>query len=328
MNETKRRNGFVTAWLWLVIIVNLIFFVYNTVVLFGQSSVPEVLWGGLAAVVSLLTVLSAVLLLKWNKLGYLLFCVSTVIYSIVGIFVVQLSYHTVLINLLSILFWWLILQMRKNGKSAWGLLKNGVDYKHCRHIYQLLGILVAVVLICTLISVISFNAREEIPDPLPTPPVLIETDTLVGGSNKGVPTPKDTLPPLDSDKLKKTKEKGKKKEQQKVPYDNMSIEQLWQVVNGNSKDAEALYRLAKYYHKRDVKSDGRVAAFWRNTLIPEGDVQRCLPAEKRELTSVRFVFVMLARSYANMPVAADHGLKSDVAQMLENIRNDNPGYKY
>ena len=73
MNETKRRNGFVTAWLWLVIIVNLIFCVYNTVVLLGQSSVPEVLWGGLTAVVSLLTVLSAILLMKWNKFGYLLF---------------------------------------------------------------------------------------------------------------------------------------------------------------------------------------------------------------------------------------------------------------
>lgn len=312
MNETKRRNGFVTAWLWLVIIVNLIFCVYNTVVLLGQSSVPEVLWGGLTAVVSLLTVLSAILLMKWNKFGYLLFTASIVIHSIVGILWVQLPYHILLINLLPIVFWWLILQIRKDGKSAWSLLKNGLDYKHCRHIYQLFGVLVIIVMFCSIIYALTLEKSENI--------IIEPADPVMDYSQ--IDTTKT------SDKAKKTNKDDKQDTQQKLSYDTMSVEQLWDVLNDNTKDSEALYRLAKYYHKRDSKSDQRVVAFWKNTLIPEGDVQKCLPVDKRELTSVRFVFVMLARSYYNLPDSADMELRNNVIKMLDDIKKNNSGYKY
>lgn len=312
MNDTKRRNAVVTAWLWLVIIVNLFCYIYYIALLFKQSSVPEVLWAGFAAVTSLLTVLSAVLLMKWNKFGYMLFVISTTVYSIVGILGAQESYYTLLINLLPILFWWLILQIRKDGKSAWSMLKNGLDYKHCRHIYQLFGILAAVVVVCTLIPSFTLDKSGGKTDPVNPVSDDLQIDTLL----------------KSTDKDKKARKADEYDRQQKLSYDTMSVEQLWQVLNNNTKDSEALYRLAKYYDKRDSRSDQRVRAFWNNTLVPDGDVQNCLPVDKRELTSVRFVFVMLARSYSNLPDSADQEMRNDIIRRLEHIKKNNSGYKY
>lgn len=312
MNDTKRRHAVVTAWLWLVIIVNLFCYIYYIALLFKQSSVPEVLWAGFAAVTSLLTVLSAVLLMKWNKFGYMLFVISTTVYSIVGILGAQESYYTLLINLLPILFWWLILQIRKDGKSAWSMMKNGLDYKHCRHIYQLFGILAAVVVVCTLIPSFTLDKSGGKTDPVNPVSDDLQIDTLL----------------KSTDKDKKARKADEYDRQQKLSYDTMSVEQLWQVLNNNTKDSEALYRLAKYYDKRDSRSDQRVRAFWNNTLVPDGDVQNCLPVDKRELTSVRFVFVMLARSYSNLPDSADQEMRNDIIRRLEHIKKNNSGYKY
>jgi hypothetical protein len=61
---------------------------------------------------------------------------------------------TILTTAITILFaslvWFLILQVKKNGVSAWKLMTNGWDYKHCRHLYQLFMGLAVIFLLITV----------------------------------------------------------------------------------------------------------------------------------------------------------------------------------
>lgn len=326
MNKTKQRNRFVTAWLWLILAVNLITSICNIVLLFGKTSVEVVIWSGLGVIISIIAALSAALLLKWNKLGFILFTASTLIYSLIGQFYIWESILLTFINFIPILFLWLVLHLRKNGKSAWSLLKGGVDYRHCRHIYQLFSGLIAISIVCTLIASITVQ-KSEFEGPI-KPVTSVLDEKQVDTSKVDIDTEKqknDEPKPATNEKLKS---KDKHDSTPKLSYNGMSVDQLWRVLSENNKDAEALYRLAKYYHNRNIKSDPKVLAFWKNTLLPEGDVQKCLPSGKRELTSVRFVFVMLARSYANMPENPDPKLKEGVVNMLNSIQNKNSGYRY
>jgi len=60
---------------------------------------------------------------------------------------------TAISSLFGIIIWWAILQIKKNGKSAWSQLESGWDYKHCRHIYQIFSITAIVLFVLTLIAV-------------------------------------------------------------------------------------------------------------------------------------------------------------------------------
>lgn len=327
MNDTKQRNGFVTAWLWIVMAVNLFTAILNIAMLFGKSSVAEVIWNGVGVIVLMIAALSAALLLKWNKLGFTLFVTSTFIYSLIGQLYIWESILITLINFVPLVFLWIVLQIKKDRKSAWSLLKGGADYRHCRHIYQLFGGLIALSVVCTLIATLTID-KTNIDPKEPVNPVVDEMPIDSTEVDKDLKKHKDAEPVTGNDGKRKTKDKEKHDETPILLYDSMSVDQLWEVLNDNSKDAEALYHLAKYYHKRDAGSDSKVVKFWKMTLLPEGDVQRCLPSGKRELTSVRFVFVMLARSYANMPENADTALREDVVKMLDSIQNSYSGYRY
>lgn len=323
MNETKQRNRIVTAWLWIVMAVNLITAVCYIFTLFEQNYPADVIGVGSEVITMMLAALSAVLILKWNKLGFFLFVVSTLIFSLIDFFCVGETIVITLINVVTIIFLWFALHIKKEGKSLWNLMKSGIDYRHCRHIYQLFGAFMAIAVACTLIAALTINKHDEAEI---VPPILDETLEDSTKVDNGQTEPKDEEPISHNDGRRKSKDNGKQDETPKLLYDQMSVEQLWEVLKANNKDAEALYRLAKYYHKRDIASDPKVVDFWKMTLLPEGDVQRCLPSGKRELTSVRFVFVMLARSYANLPVDAD--LRNEVEGMLKDIQKNYSGYIY
>lgn len=325
MNETKQRNRIVTAWLWIVIAVNFITAACYIFTLFEQCSAADVIGVGSEVITMMLAALSAVLILKWNKLGFFLFVVTTLIFSLIDQFYVGETIVIALINVVTVIFLCFALQIKKDGRSAWSLMKKGVDYRHCRHIYQLFGGLIAIGVSCTLIAALTINKPDEAEI---VPPVLDETLEDSTKVDNGQTEPKDEEPISHNDGRRKSKDNGKKDETPKLLYDQMSVEQLWEVLKANNKDAEALYRLAKHYHKRDIASDPKVVDFWKMTLLPEGDVQRCLPSGKRELTSVRFVFVMLARSYAHMSEDVDPKLRQEVVEMLDSIMKNYSGYRY
>lgn len=152
MNEGKERHGCVNAWLWIVIIFNLGLGIYYAAMMFSAYTNTVSLGFGLLSILATLNVLGAILLMRWNKCGFYLFVVSSVLAALVNIGVLSLEPVVLISGLLAILFWWGILQIKKDGISAWSLLEDGWDYKHCRHLYQLFGFIIGILLILTVVA--------------------------------------------------------------------------------------------------------------------------------------------------------------------------------
>ena len=71
-------------------------------------------------------------------------------------------------GLFAILIWWGILQIKKDGVSAWSLLEDGWDYKHCRHLYQLFGFIIGILLILTIVAYTGNHEGNPYEDILPS----------------------------------------------------------------------------------------------------------------------------------------------------------------
>lgn len=140
----KRRNGFVTFWLWLMIVANagsvimqLISANYATwqyatsekatQFFYGQPAIIYYYIGAayFIAILSLVNVAGAIFLLKWKKLGYWLF-----VGSAAACFTIMVSFAIIggiTIPVGSSMFGavsgpvalWAIMQIRKNGISCW-----------------------------------------------------------------------------------------------------------------------------------------------------------------------------------------------------------------
>ncbi len=150
MNETKQRHGCVNAWLWLVIATNLALCGYYAIQMFNVWS-NTLVWGfGLLSILTLGNVLGAILLMRWNKMGFYLFIACSIITTIVNAGILDLGVSTGIQGLVAILIWWGILHIKKDGVPAWKLMNGGWDYKHCRHLYQLFGIIAGGLLIATI----------------------------------------------------------------------------------------------------------------------------------------------------------------------------------
>lgn len=150
MNETKQRHGCVNAWLWLVIAANLACCGYYAIQMFSVWS-NTMVWGfGLLSILALGNVLGAILLLRWNKCGFYLIIAGSIITAIVNLGILNLGVIVSMQGLFALLIWWGILQIKKDGVSVWKHMNGGWDYKHCRHLYQLFGIIAGGLLIATI----------------------------------------------------------------------------------------------------------------------------------------------------------------------------------
>lgn len=150
MNETKQRHGCVNAWLWLVIAVNLAFCGYYAFQMFSVWS-NTLVWGfGLLSILALGIVLGAILLMRWNKCGFYLFIACSITTAIVNVCILDLGAASGIQGPVAILIWWGILHIKKDGVPAWKLMNGGWDYKHCRHLYQLFGIIAGGLLVATI----------------------------------------------------------------------------------------------------------------------------------------------------------------------------------
>ena len=168
MNEGKERHGCVNAWLWIVIISNLGLGIYYAATMFSAYTNTMSLGFGLLSILATLNVLGVILLMRWNKCGFYLFVVSSVLATLVNVGVLSLEPLVSLFGLLAILIWWGILQIKKDGVSAWSLLEDGWDYKHCRHLYQLFGFIVGILLILTIVAYTGNHEGNPFEDILPS----------------------------------------------------------------------------------------------------------------------------------------------------------------
>lgn len=131
---TRSRHGFVTFWLWLMIVANFASMIVSP--LLGHNVILSVVGG-------MIGITSAVLLLYWNKLGFWLFCAGAVLTAMSSIIMVVngevllqnfsapdivLIIMLVIGSLLTVVILWAILQIRENGISCWGNLETSLDF--------------------------------------------------------------------------------------------------------------------------------------------------------------------------------------------------------
>lgn len=165
MNEMKQRHGCVSSWLWIVLIINVILCVVYIYWMFDKRlDTTNVLCYGIASVFSVANVLSSILLMRWNKMGFYLFCVSTIVVAIIYALVINHSFVTFVSTSLGVFIWVAILQIRKNGVSAWSLMEKGWDYKHCRHLYQVFGTVMLLLLILTFVVIATRSTSSDVSD--------------------------------------------------------------------------------------------------------------------------------------------------------------------
>lgn len=122
----KDRNGFVTFWLWLGIIVNSCLTIFWFSHIFSSvglwEATPEPLSSRIVTFIcSLLLTIGNVMLFLWLKSGYYLLVGVGIVESICFI-LCGMTIKVVLAVLSPLLILYLVLQCTKNGKTCWELL--------------------------------------------------------------------------------------------------------------------------------------------------------------------------------------------------------------
>lgn len=157
MENLKQRHGCVTAWLWIVIVINLIMFLTFCSQMLS-ASLSDIMWGnGVLASLALVNVLSAILLMRWNRWGLYLLALNVLAGIGCNVCILGLGLYEVLPSALGIFIYCCILQIRKDGVSAWSLMNNSFDWAHCRHLYQVFMGVIALVLVVTAFRASSVN---------------------------------------------------------------------------------------------------------------------------------------------------------------------------
>lgn len=68
--EIRERNGCISFWLWIAIIANIALSIFYAVSMFNVGTGEMALGFGLCSIFGVVNVLSAILLLRWNKVGF------------------------------------------------------------------------------------------------------------------------------------------------------------------------------------------------------------------------------------------------------------------
>ncbi len=120
--QNKERHGCVTAWLILMIVLNslvalLYLFTSDKIAanLSEDVSGPMII---LLGFMSIINVICAALLLKWKKIGFWGFLISSIAVLAINLSI-GLSVTQSLIGLAGIAILYAVLQIRKNEISAW-----------------------------------------------------------------------------------------------------------------------------------------------------------------------------------------------------------------
>lgn len=111
----KERHGFITFWLWFMIIVNLAAGIANFAMSDGQAH------GIVIGCLGLVNMASAVCLLNWKKIGFWIFVGVATCSCILNIYLESFSGAIGAVMGVCILFG--ILQLKKNNQSCWSLLE-------------------------------------------------------------------------------------------------------------------------------------------------------------------------------------------------------------
>lgn len=150
--ELKERNGCITSWLWIVIIANIGLAIFYSVSMFLTESLDETIGYGICSILGTVNVLSAILLMRWNKAGFYMFVVSNIIALFVNLFMLNVGAQASISSLSGIVIWWAILQIKQNGVSAWSQLQSGWNGKNNRQLYLVFAVICVIQLILTTLA--------------------------------------------------------------------------------------------------------------------------------------------------------------------------------
>lgn len=148
----KIRAHFVTFWLWLGVIVNVVFLPFFLIqyhklnnlcesggAISNAVSLESLFLQLVVAINALLSIYGYISIIKWYKRGFYVLCITPVfsILQVVGMHIVQTDFIkiglsvypvytlllTVIISFLSLVILWFVLRIRRDGKSCWELLE-------------------------------------------------------------------------------------------------------------------------------------------------------------------------------------------------------------
>lgn len=154
MENLKERHGCVTFWLWCILIINIVMFFYYIVALFTAGSTIGIVGHGLSSIMSLGCILGSILLMRWNKLGFFLFLICQAVVVLLDVFLFHSDPYLIVSLIIAMCIWRGILQMKRNGVSAWKNMFIGWDYQHCRHLYQVFLGLIFIIFLLILFAVV------------------------------------------------------------------------------------------------------------------------------------------------------------------------------
>lgn len=115
---TLERHGFVSFWLGLIAIGNLLMAIINFLPkeMWGQNYPDDmVMYSYMCAVLNIITIIGAFTLLNWKRAGFYVILCSATINSIIGVAL----FHNIPTGLIGLVILWFVLKIKKNGISYW-----------------------------------------------------------------------------------------------------------------------------------------------------------------------------------------------------------------
>jgi len=137
--------------------------------------------------------LGVLLMLRWSKNGFYLLVLSAILSTVVNFSVLKMELLPSIAFLIASAIWLIVLQFRYRGKSLWSQLKSGWDYRHCRHIYQMVAVIEVILFVLTLTA---FGNSQE--DKMFTPVQINEPEKI---------DPKAQAPAKDADSIQESSSK-------------------------------------------------------------------------------------------------------------------------
>lgn len=143
-------NGVVTFILCMAMVVNALLSVEYAVLMFNQYTGVMALRYGFNCLLTVLNVFSAFLLLRWNKTGFYVFVLSAFLATAYNIYMMDTYNFMTFQPLYVIVILWAILQIKKDGNSAWSLLQTRFNDKESRYTFLTFGALVVIIFFITI----------------------------------------------------------------------------------------------------------------------------------------------------------------------------------
>ena len=117
----QERNGFITFWLWTIIIGNLLMAIISFFpkTMWGKGFPDDyVIWSIISGLFSIVNIAGAFMLFAWKRNGFYIVALSAICGGLIAYFAIG----AIPVSIVGLFILWLILKMKKKGKSYWECL--------------------------------------------------------------------------------------------------------------------------------------------------------------------------------------------------------------